>query len=121
MPTVTLHTLIYTECPRDESLSSNLVGPKLHKDAASAIGELFKYITARIPHTCSSAFLEWAEDNIAGYAPLENVGEVEQAKHVLSGVTHDDDQKVIVDWYFEFANDDENECFYQLDEFEMEL
>jgi hypothetical protein len=110
-----MYSLIYIERPNNTNTSAALCGPLLFEDNDQAIKKVYKYVEGRIPSCCSEFFVE-------SYSGLSEESEeilelnsddicvrVEQYLESISNVL---EMENIVDWYFDYANDDNTEAYY---------
>lgn len=106
----TLFTLVFSERPTDAGAEAALNGPYLFETRAEAYEELWKYVSARVPVCCADPFFEEAES-----FGLELDEDATDITPILESTTPEQ-REAIIDWYFEFADDDDTEAFYEITE-----
>ena len=110
-------TLVYAERPATSDANRCLNGVFLYNNRGDAVSELYSYVEGRIIDAYVDAFIESADSlGINIFEHMENNDEPaspEEVQNLLSSINSEQKESVI-NWYFDLANDECCEAFYQL-------
>lgn len=111
----TLFTLIYCERPNDAGAEATLNGPFIYETRDQALQIVWDYVAGRIPACCADPFFEEAET-----LGLEVDEDESDITPILESATPEQ-REAIIDWYFDYANDDDTEAYYEITEHKPEV
>lgn len=106
----TLFTLVFFDHSRDSDAEAAMNGPHLFQTRAEALETLWTYVKSRIPACCADPFFDEAES-----LGLEIEDEAEDITPILESANAQQ-REAIIDWYFEFSDDEDTEAFYEITE-----
>ncbi|WP_372997559.1 hypothetical protein [Marinobacter sp.] len=106
----TLFTLVFFDRSRDSDAEAAMNGPYLFQTRAEALETLWTYVQGRILACCADPLFEDAES-----LGLEIDNEEDDITPILAAANAEQ-REAIIDWYFEYSDDDETEAFYEITE-----
>ena len=109
----TLFTLVFFDRSRDSDAGVAMNGPYLFQTRAEALESLWNYVSGRIPACCADPFFEDAES--LGLEIDDEDDEDDDITPILESANAEQ-RESIIDWYFEYSDDDETEAFYEITE-----
>jgi len=108
----TIFTLVYAEREIVGKSLSSITGPTLHTTRQDCIEELWQYVKVRIAEACKEEFVENSVE--LGITPPSLESATSESIDLSS--IKDNKKEQVINWYFNFMDDDICECFFKIDE-----